>query len=367
MTEWQNYALKRANFNATSDPGDQLAHLFWAWANSQDIPIFSFRVGGYATNEEFDQILLMIKDLGFKCAWKYVSDDTINLAFIRANGVIRIDREDGYHGITVEDSQELISLRESFSQLTQKRMIQKEGSVFCLLRDSDGSINLEHVGIAGSKLEEANYSDNVIKAFRHVMKDVGADEPCGRLTIIDGPPGTGKTYLVRSLLEQAEHCTFVIIPPSMMAGLTSPDLMPVLLQETEYKESKIVFVMEDADDCLSPRMSDNIQSIGVLLNLADGILGKLLDVRIVATTNAKGVDLDEAVKRVGRLCRRIEVGALDSMKAKEIFQRLAPAAPVPEFKKSTILAEIYNKVLLYKNSEVEQSTSTEEQIGFKKS
>ena len=103
----------------------------------------------------------------------------------------------------------------------------------------------------------------------------------------------------------------------------------------------MVFIIEDADEVLAPRQGDNMSAVSVMLNLGDGILGKLLDVRIVATTNAHRQELDEAIMRPGRLSASVAVGPVPYEKAKAIFERLAPGKELKE--KAYTLAEIYSK------------------------
>jgi ATP-dependent 26S proteasome regulatory subunit len=78
------------------------------------------------------------------------------------------------------------------------------------------------------------------------------------------------------------------------------------------------------------RASENINSIQSLLNLGDGILGSLLDLRIVATTNADELKMEAAILRPGRLSRMLEVGFLDPKTAQGVFHRLIPGAKLPE-------------------------------------
>lgn len=117
-------------------------------------------------------------------------------------------------------------------------------------------------------------------------------------------------------------------------------------------QGPIVLILEDADQCLVPRAADNISSISSLLNLSDGILGSLLDIRIIATTNAKQEKMDQAILRDGRLSKRIEVNALEYDQANHIFQRLTQsknALPMkdqrsemyPKQNSKYTLAEIY--------------------------
>ena len=53
--------------------------------------------------------------------------------------------------------------------------------------------------------------------------------------------------------------------------------------------------MEDADATLATRQIDNVGRLSDLLNMSDGILGEMADLRIIATTNAKSTEIDEAV------------------------------------------------------------------------
>src|SRR6202012_5820336 len=79
---------------------------------------------------------------------------------------------------------------------------------------------------------------------------------------------------------------------------------------------------EDADEAIGKRDRANLSEISALLNFSDGIFGAMMDLRIVCTTNADIEDLDEAVMRPGRLCRRIEVGKLDHVQAETVYKRL---------------------------------------------
>jgi hypothetical protein len=199
----------------------------------------------------------------------------------------------------------------------------KQGYVFAIMRQNNG-LSLTRMGYAGSPLEELNYSKPVMDDYKYVVKDLKAPDPSGRIIILDGKPGTGKTYLVRSLLNEVPDAMFVIVPPSLVSSLGGPELLPLLVsnRQSYMKTGPTILVLEDADSCLAPRAADNMGSISSILNLGDGIFGSLLDIRIIATTNAKSEDMDEAIMRPGRLSKRIEVGNLSYEEANSIFQRL---------------------------------------------
>ena len=115
--------------------------------------------------------------------------------------------------------------------------------------------------------------------------------------------------------------------------MTTPDLLRILLPDDEHSNSggdddhcsPLVLLIEDADQCLISRMTDNLPAISTLLNLADGILGRCLDVRVIATSNAKVVDVDKALLRPGRICPGtgvINLPELPGEQAKLVLERL---------------------------------------------
>src|SRR5512137_1977227 len=202
-----------------------------------------------------------------------------------------------------------------------------KGLVFALAKGMHG-YNISRLGVAGSPIERGNYSPAVLKAYDHIVEDLNTDSPCGRLVILAGEPGTGKTYLVRSLLACNPKAAFIIVPPHLMQELASPEILPALTAAKEEMSGPIALVIEDADQCLVPRdktgniRESNMNAISSLLNLGDGILGSVLDIRIIATTNAHEIKFDEAIMRDGRLCQHAHVGHLPADVANAALYRL---------------------------------------------
>lgn len=223
---------------------------------------------------------------------------------------------------------------------------QRRGHIYAIV-NSGMSLSLSSIGNASIPLEVGNYTQKVIDDYNFVVKDLQADSPTGRISIMEGEPGTGKTHLIRGLLHEVEDAMFVLVSPEMVPDLAGPQLLPLLMSHKHNYDyhGPIVLVLEDADRCLVTRGGDNIGSIQSLLNLGDGILGSLLDLRIIATTNAKKLEMETAILRPGRLSKRLEVGPLDSERAAKAFLRLCPEAKVPAKlleNKTITLAEVYS-------------------------
>jgi hypothetical protein len=196
--------------------------------------------------------------------------------------------------------------------------------VHVLVRDEEG-YSLSSLGRHGMGLERGNYSSDVLAQYDHVLADLRRADPCGRVVVVEGIPGTGKTYLLRGLIQEAPNATFVLLPANVLESLTGPSVINAMVNFRRSSTGPIVFIMEDADAVLAPRAFDNMNSIDVILNLGDGILGGALDIRIIATTNTKVKQMDEAILRPGRLCRRLSVGALDEMTMHPLLIRLGLA------------------------------------------
>lgn len=221
-----------------------------------------------------------------------------------------------------------------------------KGHIYAIVQRGS-SLTLTSIGNAGIPCILDNYTPKVIEGYKYIISDLRSESPSGRISILRGTPGSGKTHLIRAMLLEVPDAMFVLISPEMVQSLSGPELLPLLTSYRGTFTGPIILVLEDADKCLVSRDKNNMSSIQGLLNLGDGILGSLLDLRIVATTNAQELNMEEAIMRPGRLSKMIEVGHLDLESAKIVYKRLLPKSKFPGHHISTnnfkmTLAEVYS-------------------------
>ena len=217
--------------------------------------------------------------------------------------------------------------------------------IYCVM-DTQRGLRLNHVGYPAKKLIPTNYSKKVLEGYERIISDIASDKPQGALSIISGPAGTGKTYMTRAIIEATEReALFIMIPPSIVDNMSGPHMIPLLVDiKSEYLQNKqcVVFVIEDADSILVPRGADNMSAISNLLNCTDGILGALFSMRVVATTNADSVKIDDALVRPGRLSCKLEVGPLSKEEAIAAYDAITKTSNGAGLIDSAMtLAEIY--------------------------
>lgn len=227
-----------------------------------------------------------------------------------------------------------------------KNVKAKYANVHVLAKGSNG-LYLQDMGELDYKLEDGNYDNKTVEDYYYVLNELKTANPRGRLTILNGPPGCGKTYLIKSLLSSLKDELVVLLPAKFTGEIDGPDVLSLFLAErNELKNNDgakqhhpIIFVIEDADTCLVPRGADNISTISTLLNLTDGIFGSMLDVRFVASTNAESINFDSALTRPGRLAKHMFVDLLKPSKAAEIYKRLS--GKEKKYDKEVSLATVY--------------------------
>jgi len=258
------------------------------------------------------------------------------------------------------DEEKLKKLFIEIDPYFQKNLTQ-DGSVY-YLENSTSGIVVSPLGKAGFPYISENYSELTNLQYEYTKTQISDTVPNGRLFILSGPPGTGKSFLVRGLINDVKNCAFVLIPSSQIGLLSDINFMPAIKKLHTSEKKPIILVMEDADNALLPRDDNNMSIISDILNLTDGIIGSIVDVRILATTNAKNMKIDKALKRNGRLGCNMEVGMLSTDDANRVLARLTENKATKVFDKETTLADVYAEV-----AESKMPTSLKENkknIGF---
>ena len=236
---------------------------------------------------------------------------------------------------------------ELVARYLEKHFVPKveKGSIYSLAQNGS-QLYFQEIGEQKEEFVKTNYSEEVCELRDYMIEELNKEKPNGRLNILLGPPGLGKTMFIKSLITEVAESIFVYIPPHMIPSISGPNIIGAITSYKNYnRDKKIVFVLEDADQVLAKRMGDNIADINGLLNLSDGFLASCFDIRIIATSNTKKNEIDDAIMRPGRLCTMLEFEPFTKEQAQKCLLNIAPKQKFElEDKETYSLAEIYQHV-----------------------
>src|SRR6185437_3100402 len=208
----------------------------------------------------------------------------------------------------------------------------------------NGLSNTSFEEIAREDLRDEAYPILGESVLGFVRRYLAANET---ILILLGPPGTGKTRLVRAILGEMSRrkgASAEIMYTCDKKTLENDEIFVAFITG-----SHDAFVIEDADHVLTPRAHGNLD-LHRFLAIADGVV-RAQGRKIIFTTNLPNVgDLDEALMRPGRCFGTLHTRALTAAEgealiaricAEENRQRLAMAAAFPPGVKSCSVAGIY--------------------------
>lgn len=179
-----------------------------------------------------------------------------------------------------------------------------------------------------------NYTVEVQEQVDVLLDRVGEAE--SGLIILNGPPGTGKTHLIRSILSEVrgKRSGMICVPPMTFLSNLS------LLVQAISSESSSMVVFEDLGDVITTSSSaEHVDIFSNLLNVTDGLLSLLNDSIIILSFNTDLDKINPAVLRPGRCLGQIEIKELPVEQIARLLED--EGLDLPLTKQSYTLAEFY--------------------------
>jgi hypothetical protein len=203
-----------------------------------------------------------------------------------------------------------------------------------LIQSGLGGLHTERVEILPPDIDLALHYNEDFPPVHERLTTLLAQPKSKGLILLHGEPGTGKTTYIKYLSSLIKK-DMLILPPYMTNYLTSPEIIPFLL---DNKDS--VLIIEDAERILQSREAGgDTNSVSNILNLTDGLLADCMHIQVIATFNASKHLLDKALLRKGRLMVDYAFGKLATSKANDLLTHLGRDHRTTE---PMTLADIFN-------------------------
>lgn len=178
------------------------------------------------------------------------------------------------------------------------------------------------------------YNDDIVSMYETLKSSL--ETRLSGLYILHGVPGAGKTSFIRYLTATVNK-KFVILPQSVAMNITDPGFTDFLLDE---KDS--IFILEDCESIIKDRedSSSPISAVASLLNMTDGLLSDVFNIKFICTFNSSILNIDKALLRKGRCIVNYEFKPLCEEKSKALLKKLGHDSSLCTGPMT--LADIYN-------------------------
>ena len=194
--------------------------------------------------------------------------------------------------------------------------------------DTTGSLYTNYYDFKEVDIDiEKNYNDDIPY---DKMVDILNKEESAELMLFYGEPGTGKSTLIKKFISDMPDKDFIFMDGTLLAHVQQDRLMSYFMECQDA-----IFIFEDCEKILLNRDHNYNPTMSILLNLTDGIISDVLNIKIICTFNTALSNIDKALLRKGRLKLKYEFKKLSKEKA----QKLLPNENITQ---DMSLADIYN-------------------------
>lgn len=180
--------------------------------------------------------------------------------------------------------------------------------------------------------------------YPRALASLGLEVPRG--VLLAGPPGVGKTQLVRAVARETGAELLAVSAPALQGarpGETEENVRRIFQRARELASRRPTLLFLDEVDALCPRRGGPHQApesrvVAQVLTLLDGI-GEDREVVVVGSTNRPDA-LDPALRRPGRFDREVVIGTPTLRQRKAILQVITSKMPISDQVDLNLLAEM---------------------------
>ena len=221
-------------------------------------------------------------------------------------------------------------------ELQELPPVKDKSKHFYICGINEGSLTLIAHSVAPTTVDiELYYGEEFVPKYDKIIDTLS--EAAGKgVVLFHGIPGSGKTTLIRHLIEELSDTKKIIyLPPDMAHSISSPHFITFL---SKHRDS--ILIIEDAENVLKIRSESANQAMANLLNLSDGLLSDVLAIQIICTFNCHLSQIDPALLRKGRLIAIHEFDKIPVERAIKICEKYGIAADVTE---DIVLSDLFNQ------------------------